>query len=124
MRVRIIAGEFGGRFIQAPPGSTTHPMGERVRSAMFNSLGETVRGARVLDAFTGSDTIGLEALSRDAESMVLVERSRAAQCVIAEKSRSLRRPVSCTLTRPSRPSPATWQIAMVGPNDRDRKSVV
>ena len=64
MRVRIIAGEFGGRFIQAPPGSTTHPMGERVRSAMFNSLGETVRGARVLDAFAGSGAIGLEALSR------------------------------------------------------------
>lgn len=89
MRVRIIAGEFGGRFIQAPPGSTTHPMGERVRSAMFNSLGETVRGARVLDAFAGSGAIGLEALSRGAESVVFVERNRVAQRVIAKNITSL-----------------------------------
>lgn len=89
MRVRIIAGEFGGRFIQAPPGSTTHPMGERVRSAMFNSLGETVRGARVLDAFAGSGAIGLEAFSRGAESVVFVERDRVAQRVIAENITSL-----------------------------------
>ena len=89
MKVRIIAGEFGGRFIQAPPGSTTHPMGERVRSAMFNSLGETVRGARVLDAFAGSGAIGLEALSRGAESVVFVERDRVAQRVIAENIASL-----------------------------------
>lgn len=89
MRVRIIAGEFGGRFIQAPSGSTTHPMGERVRSAMFNSLGVTVRGARVLDAFAGSGAIGLEALSRGAESVVFVERDRVAQRVIAENIGSL-----------------------------------
>lgn len=89
MRVRIIAGEFGGRFIQTPPGSTTHPMGERVRSAMFNSLGETVRGARVLDAFAGSGAIGLEALSRGATSVVFVERNRVAQRVIAENIGSL-----------------------------------
>lgn len=89
MRVRIITGEFGGRFIQTPPGSTTHPMGERVRSAMFNSLGETVRGARVLDAFAGSGAIGLEALSRGAESVVFVERDRVAQRVIAENIGSL-----------------------------------
>lgn len=89
MRVRIIAGEFGGRFIQTPPGSMTHPMGERVRSAMFNSLGETVRGARVLDAFAGSGAIGLEALSRGAESVVFVERDRVAQRVIAENITNL-----------------------------------
>ena len=84
MRVRIISGEFGGRFIKTPPGSTTHPMGERVRSAMFNSLGESIRDARVLDAFAGSGAVGLEALSRGAESAVFVERDRVAQRVIAE----------------------------------------
>ena len=45
-------------------------MGERVRSAMFNSLGESIRDARVLDAFAGSGAVGLEALSRGAESAV------------------------------------------------------
>ena len=89
MRVRIIAGEFGGRFIQVPPGSTTHPMGERVRLAMFNSLGETVRGVRVLDAFAGSGAIGLECLSRGAELAVFVERNRVAQRVIVENISNL-----------------------------------
>ena len=59
MRVRIIAGEFGGRFIQTPSGQATHPMGERVRSAMFNSLGSEVQGARVLDVFAGWERLGL-----------------------------------------------------------------
>ena len=89
MRVRIIAGRYGGRFIQAPPGNTTHPMGERVRSAMFNSLGEIVEGARVLDAFAGSGAVGLEALSRGTASVTFVERDRVAQRVLTENIQSL-----------------------------------
>ena len=77
MRVRIVAGEFGGRFISAPTGLTTHPMGERVRGAMFNSLGD-ISDANVLDAFSGSGAIGLEALSRGARSVVFIERDRNA----------------------------------------------
>ncbi|MDO4773767.1 MAG: 16S rRNA (guanine(966)-N(2))-methyltransferase RsmD [Candidatus Saccharibacteria bacterium] len=84
MRVRVISGQYGGRFLQTPPGSATHPMGERVRSAMFNSLGEAVVGARVLDAFAGSGAVGLEALSRGADSATFVERNRVAQKVIAD----------------------------------------
>ena len=78
MRVRIISGTYGGRFISAPSGSATHPMGERVRSAMFSSLGDEVCGARVLDVFAGSGAIGLEALSRGAKSVTFVERDRSA----------------------------------------------
>lgn len=89
MRVRIIAGQYGGRFIQAPPGSATHPMGERVRSALFNSLGGVIEGARVLDVFAGSGAVGLEALSRGAASAVFVERERVAQKVLAENIQSL-----------------------------------
>ena len=89
MRVRIIAGEFGGRFIQAPSGQTTHPMGERVRSAMFNSLGSEVQGARVLDVFAGSGAVGLEALSRGAASVTFVERDRNAIRVLEENIASL-----------------------------------
>ena len=89
MRVRLISGEYGGRFLQAPPGSTTHPMGERVRLAMFNSFGSVVVGAKVLDAFAGSGAIGLEALSRGASSVTFVERDRVAQRVLAENIASL-----------------------------------
>lgn len=84
MSVRVIAGEFGGRKIETPDGKRTHPMAERVKNAMFNSLGDAVHGARVLDAFAGSGAVGIEALSRGASHVTFVERDRIAQKVIAE----------------------------------------
>lgn len=82
MRVRIIAGTFGGRVIDAPDTKRTHPMSERIRGAMFNSLGAQVEGARVLDVFAGSGSVGLEALSRGAAHVTFVERDRMAQKVL------------------------------------------
>lgn len=83
MRVRIISGRFGGRIIDAPDGSRTHPMSERIRNAIFNSMGDSIEGARVLDAFAGSGAVGFEALSRGAESITFLERDRIAQKIIA-----------------------------------------
>jgi len=82
--VRVIAGIFGGRKIETPEGKRTHPMAERVRNALFNSIGGEVEGARVLDVFAGSGAIGIEALSRGALHVTFVERDRVAQQVIAE----------------------------------------
>ena len=84
MSVRIISGEFGSRKIETPEGKTTHPMSERIRNALFNSLGASVEGARVLDAFAGSGSVGIEALSRGASHATFVERDRTAQNVIAQ----------------------------------------
>lgn len=84
MSVRVIAGTFGGRKIETPEGKRTHPMAERVRNALFNSIGAEVEGARVLDAFAGSGAVGIEALSRGASHVTFVERDRVAQQVIAE----------------------------------------
>lgn len=81
MRVRLISGQYGGRFLDAPDGTRTHPMGERMRSALFNILGD-VSGMNVLDAFAGTGAVGLEALSRGAESAVFIERDRVAQKVL------------------------------------------
>lgn len=81
-RLRIISGEFGGRFIDADIGRATHPMGDRVRSALFNKI--DVKGKTVLDAFAGTGAIGLEALSRGAESATFIERDRTAQKVITK----------------------------------------
>lgn len=89
MNVRIISGEFGGRKIEAPDTSRTHPMSERARGAMFNSLGGLVEGASVLDAFAGTGSIGLEALSRGAHDVTFVERDRIAQKVLAKNITSL-----------------------------------
>jgi 16S rRNA (guanine966-N2)-methyltransferase len=71
--VRVIAGEFGGRRLQAPRGMRTRPTADRVREALFSMLGD-VTGARVLDLFAGSGALGIEALSRGAASAVFVER--------------------------------------------------
>lgn len=89
MNVRIIAGQFGGRRLDAPSRRSTHAMGERVRGAMFNSLGEAVPGARVLDAFAGSGAIGLEALSRGAGEAVFVEKDRIAAKIIRQNVAAL-----------------------------------
>ena len=51
MYIRLIAGQYGGRKIDAPDNSRTHPMGERIRNALFNSIGTRIEGAEVLDAF-------------------------------------------------------------------------
>jgi 16S rRNA (guanine966-N2)-methyltransferase len=71
--VRVVAGEFKGRRLHAPRGSRTRPTADRVREALFSMLGD-VSGARVLDLYAGSGALGIEALSRGAETALFVER--------------------------------------------------
>lgn len=89
MFIRIISGKFGGRKIDAPDNRRTHPMGERVRNAMFNSIADEIAGARVLDAFAGSGSVGLEAISRGAHSCTFVERDKIAQKILGKNVVSL-----------------------------------
>lgn len=89
MYIRIIAGQYGGRKIDAPDNSRTHPMGERIRNALFNSIGTRIEGAEVLDAFAGTGAVGLEALSRGAAGVTFVERDKIAQKVLAKNVLSL-----------------------------------
>ena len=70
--MRIIAGTAGGRPLKAPP-EGVRPTMDRVKGAIFSSLGDLVPGADVLDLFAGSGGMGIEALSRGAASAVLVE---------------------------------------------------
>lgn len=76
--MRIIAGQAGGRRLKAPDTRGTRPATDRVREAVFSSLGSSVTGARVADIYAGSGSFGLEALSRGAASVVFVERGRKA----------------------------------------------
>lgn len=87
--IRVIGGVYGGRKLDAPDGRTTHPMGERIRNAVFNSLGSTLTGATVLDAFAGTGAVGIEALSRGASHAVFVEKDRIAQKCISNNFTSL-----------------------------------
>ncbi len=89
MNLRVIAGRFGGRTIAAPDGRGTHPMSERARGALFNSLGASVTNAVVLDAFAGTGALGIEAISRGARHATFIERDRRAQLVLADNIKTL-----------------------------------
>ncbi len=90
MNIRLISGEFGGRILEGSGTDRTHPMGERIRNAIFNKIGGEVEQARVLDAFAGSGSLAFESLSRGASSAVLVEKDRVAQNVIAKNTQTLK----------------------------------
>lgn len=81
---RIIAGEFGGRTLDTPRGGDTRPTTDRVREALFSRIEALLdlTGARVLDLYAGSGALGLEAVSRGAASVVLVEGDRRTARVI------------------------------------------
>ena len=76
--MRIIAGEFGGRKILPPLTETTRPITDRAKQSLFDTLGDRIDDAYVLDAFAGTGSMGLECLSRGARRVVFVERDRGA----------------------------------------------
>lgn len=80
---RIIAGSAGGRRLVVPRGDATRPTTDRVREALFSGLESrgALRGARVLDLYAGSGALGLEAASRGAAAVVLVDSAREAVAV-------------------------------------------
>jgi len=80
--MRIIGGSLRGRRIEAPEGRDTRPMLDRVREAMFSTLAPWLAGARVLDLFAGTGSLGLEALSRGAEHVRFVERGPGAAALL------------------------------------------
>ncbi len=81
---RIISGTAGGRRIQTPAGSGTRPTSDRVREALFSRLEhrDLLAGTNVLDLYAGSGALGLEAASRGAAIVLLVESHKAAAKVI------------------------------------------
>lgn len=81
--MRIIAGRAGGIRLSVPKAGV-RPTMDRVKAAIFSSLGDAVIGARVLDLFAGSGALGLEALSRGADSVVFVDQDRQSIATIEE----------------------------------------
>lgn len=79
--MRVVAGSAKGvRLAPVPRG--VRPVSDRAREGLFSSLGDRVRGARVLDLYAGSGALGVEALSRGAAEAVFVERDRAALAAV------------------------------------------
>jgi 16S rRNA (guanine966-N2)-methyltransferase len=84
---RVIAGEAGGRRLAVPDGRDTRPTSDRAREGLFGTISSilgSLTGARVLDLYAGSGAVGLEALSRGAEHVLLVEHGARAARVIRE----------------------------------------
>lgn len=104
--MRIIAGSARGRTFDAPQGRDTRPTLDRVRENVFNILQMKVRGARVLDLFAGSGAMAFEAISRGAESAVLVDCDRAAHQVERQNAQKLRMETQCRLLN------CDWQMAL------------
>jgi 16S rRNA (guanine966-N2)-methyltransferase len=87
--MRVIAGTHGGRELTAPRGRATRPTSDRVREALFSILGD-VSDLRVLDLFAGSGALGIEALSRGAQSATLVDSAAPAITAIRRNLEALR----------------------------------
>lgn len=97
--MRIIAGEWRGRRIAAPKGDAVRPTLDRVREAWMSMVHTELPGARVLDLFSGSGALGLEALSRGAASVDFVESDPTAFRVLRENIDLLDAGSRCTVYR-------------------------
>ena len=117
--MRVIAGRAGGIRLNVPSG-TMRPTMDRVKAAIFSSLGDAVIGARVLDLFAGTGALGIEALSRGAASARFVDHNRDAVAAIERNlsktkfdGRVLKREVFDFLRRPI--SSARFDIIFADP---------
>ena len=80
--MRVISGVAKGRLLFAPKGMETRPITSKIKESLFNIWQTKIKGAFFLDLFAGSGSMGVEALSRGAEKVVFVEKSRSAVEVI------------------------------------------
>ncbi len=122
--MRIIGGTARGTRLRTLPDPQLRPMLDRVKEALFNILQFVVADARVLDLFSGSGSLGLEALSRGAACCVFIESERALARLIRENAESCRLAARCrileddVLRLPQRTPPAGCSpadIALVDP---------
>ena len=98
---RVIAGEAGGRRLAVPAGRDTRPTSDRAREGLFatiTSIAGPLAGARVLDLYAGSGAVGLEALSRGAGHVLLVESAARAGRVIRENIQAIGLPGAEVIT--------------------------
>lgn len=89
---RIIGGSAGGRRLKTPSGDNTRPTSDRVREALFSTIDAgfgSISGLRFLDLYAGSGAVGLEAMSRGAGLVTMVEHDRRAASLIRENARTL-----------------------------------
>ncbi len=129
--MRIIGGEARGRKLKSPRGRSVRPTSERAREALFDILGAQVPGSRFLDLFAGVGAVGLEAHSRGAQQVVLVESSERAARLIRENAQALRagervkvvRADAVAALRGLAAAGSKFDIAFMDPPYRDRRAL-
>jgi len=128
--LRIIAGSLKGRRLRVPQRAELRPTPERVREALFDILGSDVSGTELLDAYSGTGALGLEALSRGARHATFIEQDREACRRLCEAARRFGIERSCSvhcarvLTRlvpPGRIGP--FDLILADPPYRSREAV-
>ncbi len=82
--IRVIAGKAGGLKLKTPKGFSTRPTVDRVKESVFNILNPYIEGSTVLDLFSGTGALGIEALSRGADSAVFVDSDKTCCGIIRE----------------------------------------
>jgi len=82
--LRVISGSAKGKKLKAPSGLNTRPITDMIKEALFNVLGPRVPDSKMLDLFAGSGSVGVEALSRGAHTVVFVDNSNEAVKVVKE----------------------------------------
>ena len=102
MTISIIGGELKCRKLLTVRGIKTRPTADRVRESIFNILGDSVRGARVLDLYAGTGAMGIEALSRGAESVLFADDHKAALTALEKNIKT------CSLQ--SRANTIKWNV--------------
>jgi 16S rRNA (guanine966-N2)-methyltransferase len=117
--VRIITGTLKGRRLVAPPGQHVRPTSDRLRETLFNVLGDSIVGARVLDAFAGTGAIGIEALSRGAVHATFVENDARVIRVLSDNVGACGVAGACAIIRhdflSARPSGAPVDLVVADP---------
>jgi 16S rRNA (guanine966-N2)-methyltransferase len=120
---RIIGGSAGGRRLQTQRGASTRPTSDRVREALFSSIESwcgSLSGLRFLDLYAGSGAVGLEAWSRGAGVVTMVEHDRRAATLIRDNARTVGCRSCAVVTAPvaaslRRPPPAPYDVVFLDP---------
>lgn len=97
VQLRIIAGEDRGRRLKTPKDDSVRPTASMAREALFSILQDLVPGSRFLDLYAGTGAVGLEALSRGAEAVTLVENHRTIHPLLKENIQRAARPGACSM---------------------------
>lgn len=95
--MRIVAGIAKGHRLKAPRSTATRPTQDKVREALFSRIFQLIPDARVLELFAGSGGIGLEAISRGAQKVVMVDSSHAAQSTMRDNAKSTKLADRCSI---------------------------